>query len=1133
MVEGFKLPLDLLPRLLDLSTADIANHTIDRILSLHWSKAVLVKFVSLLRDFPVSVRSRADEFLERVFRGLGEVDLQDLPSVVYQLLLLASKGFGRKAAVGGVLGFFGRGRRGRRRRARRSCGRWRGRNCKWLPDSLKGECLQSAKRVEKALMKAVNESNCGREHVIPSIVQLGFVLLESAGGDDIEKFDVSEGLMGDEELGIQILKILFDVHDMARNEIIQQCRFRILSLKPQQSIPIMRLLECLVRNYTYPMLEYVARLKELLDYFTVMHDKTAMALFTSLLPLMKFSRDLQDYTILVMRKAMFRKEDAVHLAATNAIIELILLESKSKKTAHISMRESSSQASSSQQTDMPSMGERNLFHELSGLLRRCLSQQAKAKEVLYHGLLKLVVLDPCAAGLVFDLLWSHFLHFYKEDASSPLTLRGCVRSESGRISIEEPLDSLSQDGDGEESAGYLAWILSGILEVLINVITTELEKAADLEKNGLEKELLEFVDLHDFVEKESCINKVRSSSKKGSLRNTVQDILDKSNSNSKVCSRADQKISLSRKPFLAASSIRQLLMISLKLSNVDVPGTQKSSQNQSQPSSCKASTHSSKMMHFVLKSCLQLLKSFPSMGNTNLLKTLFYGDIKLFGQPLIKLVLALKSGSKSKKDQPKKGTKGRRGVDNKGEELHLALSCLNELIKIISCGPHFAEFIEDLISTASSEWVKSGEGTEVSDDELGVVLDDDCTRNMHFLIIKILQPFLSELLPFSCEAEVLSDIILTIGNKLPCNLRNFHGAWVLRICRSTTVENPRATQSVVSLAIYLTSPPNDLVIAQEITLELLKVIGSDDNEPIKSSEIYPIINNSTASGIASMLLQLIESIIVDLEWALLKLKSLSTTNHIINDLEKSDEIREEPPVLILEESLYARSEALVTMLSSFAEMSLKDPQAEQLLKLTTRFYKLLARMTKLCIAPKGSKQLYPGQKFQRLAEVTCKRLTAPLYNFVAVMQNNQQANAQGRGVVGKIKRENKCIPELVFQIEDYERYLIQLSKLTKVNLLRHAKRSTARDFKILEPKKVTVPENMPEHEPSQANSTASQNESGGESDVEEDKRPGEGVLSDSSEGGIAALDSEPDEGEIIKTKKAKKAQIIEDSDEEV
>lgn len=54
--------------------------------------------------------------------------------------------------------------------------------------------------------------------------------------------------------------------------------------------------------------------------------------------------------------------------------------------------------------------------------------------------------------------------------------------------------------------------------------------------------------------------------------------------------------------------------------------------------------------------------------------------------------------------------------------------------------------------------------------------------------------------------------------------------------------------------------------------------------------------------------------------------------------------------------------------------------------------------------------------------------------------------------MNKIKRENKCIPDLIFQIEDYEKYLIQLSKATKVNLLRHAKRSTSRDFKILDPK---------------------------------------------------------------------------------
>lgn len=48
----------------------------------------------------------------------------------------------------------------------------------------------------------------------------------------------------------------------------------------------------------------------------------------------------------------------------------------------------------------------------------------------------------------------------------------------------------------------------------------------------------------------------------------------------------------------------------------------------------------------------------------------------------------------------------------------------------------------------------------------------------------------------------------------------------------------------------------------------------------------------------------------------------------------------------------------------------------------------------------------------------------------------------------KIRREGRTVPNLIYHVEDYERYLIQLSRITKVNLMRHAKRSTARDFKI-------------------------------------------------------------------------------------
>lgn len=73
----------------------------------------------------------------------------------------------------------------------------------------------------------------------------------------------------------------------------------------------------------------------------------------------------------------------------------------------------------------------------------------------------------------------------------------------------------------------------------------------------------------------------------------------------------------------------------------------------------------------------------------------------------------------------------------------------------------------------------------------------------------------------------------------------------------------------------------------------------------------------------------------------------------------------------------------------FTKQKLADPQAEHLLRLITRFYKHLARMSKLRIAPKGCRQLLPGLKFQKLVELTCRQLTVPLYSFVALMQRVQ------------------------------------------------------------------------------------------------------------------------------------------------
>lgn len=226
--------------------------------------------------------------------------------------------------------------------------------------------------------------------------------------------------MSTEEVGVNMLKSLFEIHQMARTEIIEQCKFRILSAKPQQSAPVLRLIGCLVQSHPFPMLEYVAHLKELLDFFAFMNDKVSTGLINCSLPLTKFNHDLKDYIILVVRKAMFKREDAVRIAATNAIVELIVTESKYRKNDANPFQDSSSQASSSQQPEIHREVCGDLFQELSGLLRRCLSQQASVKEALYKGLIRIVTFDPVVADNVLDFLWPHFLNYYAEDAECPL-----------------------------------------------------------------------------------------------------------------------------------------------------------------------------------------------------------------------------------------------------------------------------------------------------------------------------------------------------------------------------------------------------------------------------------------------------------------------------------------------------------------------------------------------------------------------------------------------------------------------------------------------------------------------------------------------------------------------------------------
>ncbi|XP_038709644.1 Fanconi anemia group I protein [Tripterygium wilfordii] len=1257
--------LDLLPRAFDLvlkseeieDVRDFVNFSVDEILEREWSKGVLVKMVSLVREFGVAIdKVRGRALLEKVFKGIRSVDLQDLPSLVYQLLVLASKGFNKREVIEGIVMLFGSELESKkvgsmmrqvegtvllhvnfavkqdpslgkevmglvkadlrafnhftvavllsiarvRRFSENSMGVLRttllmayrdysfAKECKWLTDELKEEHLQNVKIVEKAVLRAVNESNYGREHIVPSIVQFGFILLESVEEGNCGETLHSNGLLGIEEIGIQIVKNLFEVHDMVRNEIIEQCKFRILSLKPEQSKPVIRLLGHLVQSYPYILLEYVSRIKELLDYYTFMPGKVAAYLVTVLLPLIKFSHDLQDYIILVVRKAMFRREDTVRLAATNTIINLLLTEFQSKRDVSLSFQDSSSQASSSQQTEIPCRIGKGLFQELSGLLQRCLYQQAKVKEAMYYGLVKIVLADPSSCRAVFDFLLPHFLRFFQEDMDQ-LNIRSCVKTECRKVVLEEPLDcllsciswilllqpqgktdrssdsswtcfgfSLSQDNEAgrtasgeflshallkirkflrngnveeilgqapdacsasfeEERRKCCASVSSGIVEVVLNILAAETAKATVLKKVELEKELLEFVILHDSLDKETRKLRQNTGVKRLHQQTVTHGTMDDIDTEYR-------QLMQGRFPFLSTSSIHQLLQTALRLCNPESSHNDSTSQNRSQSSSCRTSK-CSKIISFALNAAVHLIKSFPSVGREDPLKTLIYGEIEMLGPPLLKLIFLLKSGLKTSTDQKKR--EGRKEAEDMKDYLHLGLLCLKELVTISLLRPQSIGLIDNLLCVSLEYVGMDGEREAVSG------IDDQHTRRKELLINVILKPLVTELLAVSFfrEAEVICDMLLLIKKTLPDKCGPSHGDWAIGICKNNDIKNSKVARSVVSLAIILSSPPDDFIVAKDMAKELLKITGPERSSQQEASVAYPLINQSTSTATSSCILQLVEAVLGDMEWVIKKLKMFSLVAQKSINFNQNGEHASR---LALEENLYSRAEALVEVLSSFVLMSLKDNQAEHLLRLAARFYKLLAQMSRLRIAPKGFKQHIPSLTFQKLVELTCKKLTVPLYNFVAEMQKVRQENASKKGIINKIKRENKCIPDLIFQIEDYEKYLIRLSKLTKLNFLRHAKRSTSRDFRIIDPKKNAISEgDASNHEPSSNNDSAGAAVDESCEDSEKDEEDGlENVHSSHSQGPEVSESDTENGGAVPNAKRLKRSRVVQDSDDE-
>lgn len=159
-----------------------------------------------------------------------------------------------------------------------------------------------------------------------------------------------------------------------------------------------------------------------------------------------------------------------------------------------------------------------------------------------------------------------------------------------------------------------------------------------------------------------------------------------------------------------------------------------------------------------------------------------------------------------------------------------------------------------------------------------------------------------------------------IASKLPCDMRNSLGSWAIQICKTMDITNSKVARRIVLLAICLSSSSEDMAVVKDFATELSKVSGLEIDDAPRMSQDFAIINKSTSTAVASCLLQFVEVVVGELDWAVKKLKplSLSTYQACFNLKGDCGHV-----IVGFEESIYRRSQELVIVVSSFVLMSLR------------------------------------------------------------------------------------------------------------------------------------------------------------------------------------------------------------------
>nr|XP_013814004.1 PREDICTED: Fanconi anemia group I protein [Apteryx mantelli mantelli] len=1145
----------------ELNGEEFKKQLINTLCSSKWDPRSVIHLANMFRDVPLTAEE-LQFVVEKVLRMFSKLDLQEIPPLVYQLLLLSAKG-SKKAVLEGIISFFNQldKRQKEEQRAPQSVdlevatmpldqlrhvegtvilhivsvinldqdlGEELIRHLKTeqqkdpctalcpfsvalllsvavkhrlqeqIFDFLKTSIVRSCKDLQflqgsrflqdlfpqkydvtAIILEVVENSAFGWDHVTQGLVDLGFSLMESYepkkpfGGKVAE---TSYGLSKTPaqqacRLGASILLETFKVHEPIRSDILEQVLNRVLTKAASPVSHFIDLLSNIVVSAPLVLQNSSSKVTETFDNLSFLPLDTVQGLLRAVQPLLKVSMSVRDALILVLHKAIFSRQLDARKAA---VAGFLLLLRNFKVLGSLSSSQCSQAIGATQvQADVHacynSAANEAFCLEILGSLRRCLSQQADVRLMLYEGFYDVLRRNSQLASSIMQTLLSQIKQYYlpQPDLLPPLKLEGCIMAQGDQVFLQEPLAHLlsciqhclawykntvhlhqgveDDEEEEEEDVGFQQNFEEMLDSVTRRMIKSELEdfeldKSADFSlssgvgvKNNIYAILVmgicEVLIEYNFNIGNFSKNKFDDVLGLFTCYNKLSEILkEKAGKNKSILGNKTAR------SFLSMGFVSTLLTALFR------------DNAQSHEESLAVLRSSTEFLRYAVSVALQKVQQLEETGQTD--GPDGQNPEKMF-QNLCRITRVLLWRYTSIPAVVEESGK------KKGKSI--SLLCLEGLLRIFNT-------MQQLYAARIPQFLQALDITDGDAEEADINVTEKAAFQIRQFQRSLVNQFSSAEDDFnSKETQLLITVLSTLSKLLEPASQQFLQflTWTVKICKENSLEDIPCCKGLLTLLFNLHALYKSPVsLLRELAQDIHACLGDIDQDiEVESRSHFAIVNAKTAAPtICLLVLGQAEKVLEEVDWLIKKLNSLgSDTSEDSSQISNQTQALEKGVILQLGTLLTAYHELVQTALPA-------GSCVDMLLRSLSKTYAILTSLIKHYIQVcRSTSNAIPG-RLEKLVKLSGSHLTPQCYSFITYVQNihseslsfaeekkkkkKEDEAAAISTVMAKVLRETKPIPNLIFAIEQYEKFLIHLSKKSKVNLMQYMKLSTSRDFRI-------------------------------------------------------------------------------------